>query len=542
MSEADKAFEHDGGRFAPGEAAGGVEVQEREAKYGEVVAEVLFTGVISPEDRERMKTAAEVLGLDEERTKRIEQALRAAYEARHRIRVVEAGAPGADGAGDAASASADAPEPAGPMPAAAAPPTPVPTLEVEDELDDGDETEERHSLTPLEPGADPLLSALEGRIAYLQKRNAELVQELEVTKAQLARLDQESGPLVKPRPVDPIELHRRIQKQPRDIAAMRELFRSLKRAADMDQRWRAAHALVFLGEADADERTFHAEHQRTGPIKPSKSLDARLWREALRHPDEEELPGDIFAVIAPCVLLAQLSAIRGKRVDTAPASGSTDTETERLPAIRCVSWAAAILGMETPRVRVERSESCLYGIVPGTPSATRVGERALSPQRLPAELAFAVGRHLCLHRPEHFIVALVGSARELDDLFLAALMIGNPGLPMNEQKKLRVEPVARSIAPLLDRPRIERLREHFLKFVELGGRTNLRRWATARAKTSNLAGLLLANDLGAARTILTEEKVAGVDECIDDLLVQWTGPRFGELRRKLGVAVTAPED
>jgi len=81
-----------------------------------------------------------------------------------------------------------------------------------------------------------------------------------------------------------------------------------------------------------------------------------------------------------------------------------------------------------------------------------------------------------------------------------------------------------------------------LKFVELGGRTNLRRWAAGRAKTANLAGLLLANDLGAARTILTEAGGEHVEQSMDDLLVQWMGPRFGELRGKLGVDVKPPEE
>ena len=136
-------------------------------------------------------------------------------------------------------------------------------------------------------------------------------------------------------------------------------------------------------------------------------------------------------------------------------------------------------------------------MVPGVPPASRIGATALS-GRSAAELAFLAGRHLACYREEHFVKLLVPSARGLEDIFLAALSIGNPGLPLSAQVKQLVVPIAKAIEPILEPQSIDRLRGHFLRFVEEGGRTNLQRWATSVDRTCARAGLLLANDLKAA--------------------------------------------
>src|SRR5690606_19577029 len=108
---------------------------------------------------------------------------------------------------------------------------------------------------------------------------------------------------------------------------------------------------------------------------------------------------------------------------------------------------------------------------------------------------------------------------------------------MDAAKKARVEPVARSIDPLLSDQDRARLRSHFLRFVELGGKTNLRQWAAGRDLTASTAGLLLANDLRAADAMLADERPDRRAERMDQLLSIWTGTRFGDLRRAMGVAL-----
>ncbi len=115
--------------------------------------------------------------------------------------------------------------------------------------------------------------------------------------------------------------------------------------------------------------------------------------------------------------------------------------------------------------------------------------------------------------------------------------IGNPGLPLSAAVKARVTPIAQAISPILEPMQVDRLRGHFLRFVEEGGRTNLQRWATAVDCTSARSGLLLSNDLGAARAMIAQEDAAGAEEKMDDLLVFVTSERYAKLRKQLGVAI-----
>ncbi len=170
----------------------------------------------------------------------------------------------------------------------------------------------------------------------------------------------------------------------------------------------------------------------------------------------------------------------------------------------------------------------------GVPPAVRLGARALS-GRSPFELAFLAGCHLAWYREEHFVRLLVPSIADLEDLFLAALSIANPGIPMSANMKQRVAPLARAIEPMLEAAAVDRLRGHFLRFLEEGGRTNLQRWATAAERTAARAGLLLANDLGAAHAVLELEDPGTTDARMDDLIVFVTSDRYSKLRANLAL-------
>jgi hypothetical protein len=123
--------------------------------------------------------------------------------------------------------------------------------------------------------------------------------------------------------------------------------------------------------------------------------------------------------------------------------------------------------MHSPALFADPDYEGFVEMVPGVPPASRIGAQALS-GRSAAELAFLAGRHLANYREEHFVKMLVPSARGLEDIFLAALSIGNPGLPLSAQVKQLVVPIANAIEPILEPAAVDRLRGHFLRFVEEG--------------------------------------------------------------------------
>ena len=125
---------------------------------------------------------------------------------------------------------------------------------------------------------------------------------------------------------------------------------------------------------------------------------------------------------------------------------------------------------------------------------------------------------------------------DLEDLFLAALTVGNPGLPIAADMKLRVGPIARAIEAILEPSQTDALRACFLRFVEEGGRTNLQRWSQGVEKTACRVGMLLCNDLSTAHAILEGEEGRRGDYA-RDLIAFTTSEAYFALRRELGIAI-----
>ncbi|MBX3260288.1 MAG: hypothetical protein KIS78_31235 [Labilithrix sp.] len=498
MSETEATFTHQAS-FEVGEIGGNMRHGKLEAMYEELFAEVIEDGVITQEERSRLDKMADSLGLDRARLRKLEQALQAAYEARHRIVIKDL-------------SFVDEPPPA--------------------------------TIAPLEVATDQRTLALERRIRFLEDRIATLERELEDARAHVS-VEVDLSDVAAPRAAlpddDPADLARRVRHDPRDVDSLHALFRLYKKAGEADRQWCVAHVLAYLGGADAEEQECWNARREAALIRPTASITQEAWKRLLFHPEEELLVGEIFAVVVSAVLIGRLSAMRrDKQLVKLDPARKQDPATTTVQAVRCFHWASAILGMHSPALFADPDYPGFVEMVPGVPPASRIGAQALS-GRSAAELAFIAGRHLANYREEHFVKMLVPSARGLEDIFLAALSIGNPGLPLSAQVKQLVVPIAKAIEPILEPAAVDRLRGHFLRFVEEGGRTNLQRWAVATDRTLARAGLLLANDLRAAHNVLAVEAggdhPAQLDEKMDDLMSFVVSDRYSKLRKQLGIAI-----
>jgi len=493
MAVQEISFEHED-RFEKGELSGHLRLGKFEVQYEELFAEVIEDGVITVEERLRLDKAADALGLDRRRLRELEEALQAAYEARHHVRIRE-------------------------LAEEAIPPSIV--------------------VTPG-PARDPHILMLEAEVAALSARVAELTRELEQARAhEVVEVDLSDMPVANSASTEETadELGRRVRADPRDIASLRGLYRLFTRQGELDRRWLVAGALSYLGAANEDEIAVERRYRPEGLIRPSSSLGEQGWK-LLFHPEEELLTGQIFAVIAPAVLLGRVSALRrDKALPKLDPGRKQDPRVSTLQAVRCFAWAGAILGMGTPPLYADPDFTGFAEMIPGLPPAVRLGKGALA-GRSPFELAFIAGRHLCWYREEHFVRLLVSSVPDLEDLFLSALSIANANIPLTAEIRRRVAPIAKAIEPVLEPIAIDRVRGHFLRFLEDGGRTNLHRWATAAERTAGRAGLLLANDLAAAHQVFELEDPRSVGARMDDLLAFVASERCGNLRKQIGLALS----
>jgi len=341
---------------------------------------------------------------------------------------------------------------------------------------------------------------------------------------------------------DPAEIHRLVRLQPRDPELLRALYAALQRADDVDRRWCIAHTLSHLGEANEEEQATFERYATTGLIKPKRAVNEDEWRELLFHPQEDLLTGAILAEIAPAVLLGHAPSIRASITpDVADPSQRVDPRESTVQAARCFAWAAPLLGLAAPPLYAAPEDPGIATLLLDPKPATRLGAKSLV-GRSARELAFIAGRHLSWYRKEHLLGWPSRSLRRLEDMFVAALTIGNPGLPITPEIKERVEPIARTIRPLLDDAAVERLREYFGSFVEDGGRTNLVTWIEAADRTSACTGMLLCNDLSVARAMLELEDKSRAAERMDELIVFFTAGRCSLLRKRIGIAIEADAD
>ncbi len=485
------AFEH-ASTFERAEVSGGLALGPLESQYQELFAEVLEDGIITSEERARLERAADNLGLDRMRLLRLEQAMVASYETKHRVRVIE-----------------HYEEPAA-------------------------------SLAPIqiEAAGDTGRALLQKRVEQLEARIRELEEELRVARANI-NVEVDLGDLeaaAEDATEDAEEWWRRIRRDPLKPDAYRRLFRIYDARGDGDRRFLAAQALAVLGAATDDEQRVYEEGRARALITPRNGLSASAWYDQLFHPDEEVLTGQIFGVIAPAVLVGRVTALRrDKKLHQPDPTTKQDLAKSTLTSVRALGWAAAILGLAAPPVYVDKGREVAYEHIPAVPPVTVVGARALR-GRSQLELAFLAGRHLAWYRQEHFVRTLFSSVPDLEDLFLAALVVGSPSLPIAADTKQRVAPIARAIEPMLEPPQLDALRGHFLRFVEEGGRTNLQRWSAGADKTACRTGLLLSNDLAASVTLLEGEE-GRFGELAKDLLVFSTGQRYAELRKQLGISL-----
>lgn len=304
-------------------------------------------------------------------------------------------------------------------------------------------------------------------------------------------------------------------------------------AAALDERFRVAAVLVRRGAARPDEIALYEAHRPRAPLRPAQPLDARAWATLLRHPDEDPIVGEIFGVIASAVLLGRLTALRRDKllVRLDPTAKETPAAST-VSATRCIVWAAATLGMTAPPIYLAPERDDGLVIVPALPPALRVGARMLRGQSA-IQLAFHAGRALSWLRGDHFVCTLVAHLGQLEDLFLAALRIGAPELPMPPAVRARVDVVKAAIVPVLEPAQLASLRYHVSSFVDRGGRASLRAWAGGAELTASRAGLVLSGDLLACTAVAATEPLGA--ERVLDLEEFWMSGACAALRAHLGV-------
>ena len=502
----------DTGSFRPGDF---------EKEYETLYAEALSEGEISPEERERLDLAASALGLPAERLRKLEAALRKAYSGRASITLTddEEVTPHPGTLADRAPPSL----PPGGIPGLRTLPPP-PDSSVTIPPADGDRPSRPSVLPP--PSHPP-------------RRDSHPSGTMRARMPAIPPEDDSSPtrPNVFPAPELPTDkaIDRYLRAPRTEADDMHDRFLEMGHRKALDEQLCVAQVLARRGIATTSERDLAKAHKITGLQRPGQALTTDAWK-LLYHPDQDRTTGEIFSVVASAVLFARVSSMRKQKIlPKLDPSKKHDPNTSTVSAVRALGWSAAALGMTTPPIYVAPESPGGLEIIPGVPPAIRVGGAILSGSSA-LELAFHCARHLVWFREEYFICSLVPAVAQLEDIFLAALLIGAPDIPLRPEVKARIALNRDAILPVLDAKQIDRLQGLVAQFIARGGRTSLRRWAQSAEFTACRAGMLLCGDLDVAAKILSKEPNG--DQRIADVEKFWASDVASELRRALGVAIT----
>jgi tetratricopeptide (TPR) repeat protein len=327
------------------------------------------------------------------------------------------------------------------------------------------------------------------------------------------------------------------QDAPTRASTYARLFALHQRAGRSDRAWLAATAAEELGATDVDLQLFVDQYRTEGPIRPARSLDEAGWKE-LAAPGGDDVVTGILGAIALAARAAQVADLResGKLVPLDPAKRQSATAT--VSVVRSFQWAAQVLGIEAPALYVMEP-------VPGGIAAVQAAEpsTALGPDVLrnltTKDLAFLAGRHLTYYRRENVALLHYPTLPELSVLFLAAVKIAMPAVPVPTHLDATVAKLRKQLLRYVGDSDKVTLAAAVEKLDGRSGPVDLAAWIRSVELTATRAGLLLCGDLRTAVARMRAENRAIGDLDLErkrgDLLAFCVSERLPRLRAALGV-------
>lgn len=326
------------------------------------------------------------------------------------------------------------------------------------------------------------------------------------------------------------------QDAPTRASTYARLFALHARAGRADRAWLAATALEELGAADVDQQLVVDQFRRDGPIRPSRSLDDAGWDD-LAAPGSDDVVAGVLGAVAFAARAAQVEELREARklVPLDPARKQSATST--VSVVRSFQWAAQVLGVEAPALYVMDN-------VPGGIAAVQAAEpsTALGPDVMRGlstkDLAFLAGRHLTYYRREHYALLHYPTLAELSVLFLAAVKIAMPAVPVPTHLSEAIAKTRKQLVRYVGDAEKVTLAAAVERLDARDGRVDLAAWIRGVELTATRAGLLLCGDLRTALARLRAETRAigelDLEQKRGDLLGFCASERLARLRASLG--------
>ena len=337
-----------------------------------------------------------------------------------------------------------------------------------------------------------------------------------------------------------LELERVAEASPVRASNYQRLFALHARGGRRDRAWLAAQAIEELGAADAPQRVMLDQFRPDGPIRAAATLDDQAWDQLLGARGKDHVVTGVLGAIVAAAVKAKVAELRAQKklITLDPEKKQKDVHATTASLVRTFAWASQVLGVTLPDLYfmdgVPGGIAAAQVEVPSTVVAPELAS-GLSAQ----ELAFLAGRHLAYYRPEHYALVFFPTLAELSVLFLAAVKLALPEVPVPLHLSEPVVRMRRDLAQHISKEEGGWLATAVTELETRGGRVDLAAFIRATELTAGRAGYLLAGELlpCARRVRMEMRSVAQVttEERRHDLLSFSASHELAELRRILGV-------
>ncbi len=322
---------------------------------------------------------------------------------------------------------------------------------------------------------------------------------------------------------------------PNRLDSYRALYKLYFDARAYDKAWCVSRTLTYFGKADEEQQKFYQQYKQDREIQPTARVSNEAWVKDLMHPEQDIYISKIMEVIAPAVRASM--AATDKKLNLHKRKPE-DLANPSLALARQFKLAQDVLNISIPvRLFVQKELSgALRDEARSNPPAIITGYTLLSGYR-PIDLAFVCGRHLAYYRGEHFIRTMYHSHTEIRTLLMAAMRVVGMGQP-----DPTVDATAKQLARHMDQPHIDVLKQIVRKFVEAGGKADIKRWMQTTEVTALRAGLLLCDDVDTAVKMtqqIASESTADLPprDKVKEIVLYSVSESYFRLREALGVQI-----
>ncbi len=330
------------------------------------------------------------------------------------------------------------------------------------------------------------------------------------------------------------ELEQAAAAAPTRAQTFRRLFEIHTRLGQPNRAYFAALALEILGAAEMDHELVIEQFRPEGALKPTVALTDPDWDACLRAPGHDPDIARILRAIGPAAVRARVNELTDQKRLVSLDLTKRQDPMSTVTAVRAFAWASQVLGIALPEMYVMSSVPGGVAAVQAWSPTTAIGPDVLRGIGL-SEIIYIAARHLAYYRPEHYPLIFFPTLVDLTQLFLAALKLGMPEIPVPPSEgvaKLRVQ-----LAKSLDAAEKGELESAAKAIDAKGGRVDLAAYIRSVELTAHRVAFLLSADAAVAtRRIGTEKRnIADVtaDDRRHDLLAYLVSNGLAEARHKL---------